>query len=433
MATLKTNEPMEGAWIEAFKVGTWTDSAGYTSPWPPDRIDALLAKYNPSFHTAPIRIDHIEPLQRKGRGPAFGWIAAARRDGDRVMVKLSQVQPQFEEWVRSGMLKARSIAWDQDKGIHHLAFLGYNCPAIPGMENVYDDGDNVVTIQFKEGGSMTKENEKNPLKRAFAAFMQFMSGGAKERSQFCADCKDNVCVSCCPTGAVSMTADKGAIIDPAKCTVCYACSRACCMMRDPVQGMEVANYNDKETEMKIEEVEAVVAKAVGAAIKQFSDQLAVFSEENKGLKTELTGLRKQFSDSAADGDRREFTAFCASLPTRIAPAQIPALVAHMQTLKGAEPVEFDDGKGNKITKSQLEMYQESLKALPQTIQLSEFATGDRVGNRKTVTVDTGEFGDGQVDEDRLQLHSDVLAYQEAHAGTSYDTALTAVMSKKGGN
>jgi hypothetical protein len=105
----------------------------------------------------------------------------------------------------------------------------------------------------------------------------------------------------------------------------------------------------------------------------------------------------------------------------------------MQTLKGAEPVEFDDGKGNKITKSQLEMYQESLKALPQTIQLSEFATGDRVGNRKTVTVDTGEFGDGQVDEDRLQLHSDVLAYQEAHAGTSYDTALTAVMSKKGGN
>lgn len=431
MATLKPDQPMEGAWIEAFKIGTWTDSAGNRSAWTPERIDAQLAKYNTANHMAPLRVDHIEPAQRTNKGPAFGWISAAKREGERVMVKLSQVQPQFEQWVRSGLIKARSIAWDPERGIHHLAFLGYNCPAVPGMENIYEDGDGLVTIQFKEGGTMAKSADSYG-KSLFQRFMEFMRGGAKERSQFCADCQDQVCISCCPTGAVSMTQDKGAIIDPAKCTICYACSRACCMMRDPVEGMEVANYKDKEPDMKIEEVQDVVTKAVAAATKQFSEQLTAVTEANKLFKEELAGLRKQFSDSAADADRREFEAFCDSLPTRIAPAQKPALVAHMLTLKGAEPVEFDDGKGNKTKKSQLGLYQESLKALPETIQLGEFATGSRAGG-KIFTTESDEFSGMKVDEDRLELHGKVLAYQEAHAGTTYEAALTAVQSKKGGN
>lgn len=157
---LNNDQPMEGAWIEAFKVGRWTDSAGNTDNWTPEKIDTLLAKYNPNFHQAPLRIDHVEPVQRNGRGLAFGWISAARREGERVMVKLSQVQPQFEQWVRSGLVKARSIAWDQVRGIHHLAFLGYNCPAIPGMENVYGDrgGGIVIESQFSHSAMFCQGN-----------------------------------------------------------------------------------------------------------------------------------------------------------------------------------------------------------------------------------------------------------------------------------
>jgi len=147
MPSLDLNESMNGAWIEAFKVGTWTDSSGHTDDWPPDKIDNFLAKYNPAFHMAPLRVDHVDPGQRKVGGPAFGWISSAKREGKRVLVKLSQVQPQFEEWVRSGLVKFRSIAWDPERGIHHLAFLGYNCPAVPGMENIYSDRDNSVSIQ----------------------------------------------------------------------------------------------------------------------------------------------------------------------------------------------------------------------------------------------------------------------------------------------
>jgi len=431
VATLSSNESMEGAWIEAFKCGRWTDSAGNTDNWTPEKIDALLAKYNPTFHMAPLRVDHVEPLHRKGRGPAFGWISAARREGDKVMVKLSQVQPQFEQWVRSGLVKFRSIAWDPARGIHHLAFLGYNCPAVPGMENVYDDGDGLVTIQFEEDYRMTKPGDKTG-KSLFQKFMEFMSG-SKERSKFCADCTDHVCMSCCPTGAISMVQDKGAVIDPAKCTICYACSRACAMMRSPVEGMEVADYNQKEkNEMKIEEVEAIVTKAVTTATKSFSDQLKQFEESNKTLGSEVTSLREQLGKSEEATDRRQFEDFCKTLPTRVAPATIPAIVDHMMTLRKAAAVQFDDGKGGKTEKSQLEMYQESLKALPETIQLGEFATGDRAGVRHQVnTAGSGEFS-GPVDQERLELHNEVLAYQESHAGTSYETALGIVMNNKGG-
>lgn len=433
MATLKPHEPMEGAWIEAFKVGRWTDSSGHTDNWTPEKIDAFLAKYNPDFHMAPLRIDHVEPQLRKAGGPAFGWLAAAKREGDRVLVKLSQVQPKFEEWVKSGLIKARSIAWDPERGIHHLAFLGYNCPAVPGMENVYNDGDDLVTIQFEEEG-MAKAGEKHG-KSVFQRFLeglnQFISGN-KERNQFCADCNDHVCMACCPTGAISMDPNKGAIIDPAKCTVCYACSRACCMMRGPVEGMEVADYSEKEKEeMKLEDVEAIVTKSVGAVTKQFSEQLKGLEESNKTLKEEVTGLRTQLSAGETAADRRAFEAFCDSLPTRISPAQKPAIVAHMLTLKGADPVEFDDGKGGKTKKSQLELYQESLKALPETVQLAEFATGGRAGEGKSRN-GSGEFSGQSVDQDRMELHNEVLAYQEKHAGTNYETALSAVMTKKGG-
>lgn len=147
MPSLNVNESMNGAWIEVFKSGVHTDSSGNTENWTPEKIDTYLAKYNPAHHEAPLRVDHVEPGQRNQNGPAFGWIEAAKRVGDTVYVKLTQVSRQFEDWVRQGFIKKRSIAFDAQKGIHHLAFLGYNCPAVPGMKNVYSDGGNITVIE----------------------------------------------------------------------------------------------------------------------------------------------------------------------------------------------------------------------------------------------------------------------------------------------
>jgi len=150
--SLTQKQSMNGSWIEVFKVGVHTDSSGKTSNWTPERIDSYLAKYDPAFHEAPLRIDHPDPVQRNASGPAFGWIEAAKRTGNTVYVKLSQVSQQLEEWVRQGFVKKRSIAFDDRYGIHHLAFLGYNCPAVPGMENVYSDScvSLVIESEFNE-------------------------------------------------------------------------------------------------------------------------------------------------------------------------------------------------------------------------------------------------------------------------------------------
>lgn len=157
MPSLYPNESMNGAWIEVFKAGVHTDSSGNTQNWTPEKIDIYLAKYNPANHEAPLRIDHVEPAQRRWSGPAFGWIEAAKRVGDIVYVKLAQVSKQFEEWVRQGFIKKRSISFDDQKGIHHLAFLGYNCPSVPGMENIYSDGVRCIVIEEFSENIITDE------------------------------------------------------------------------------------------------------------------------------------------------------------------------------------------------------------------------------------------------------------------------------------
>jgi hypothetical protein len=151
MPILTPNTSLNGAWIEVFKAGTHTDSAGNTATWTPERIDSYLAKYNPAYHEAPVRIDHVDPARRNNGGPAFGWIEALKREGISVLAKLKDVPSLFEEWVRQGFIKKRSIAFDERFGIHHLAFLGYNCPAIKGMENVYSStGAGAITYEFSE-------------------------------------------------------------------------------------------------------------------------------------------------------------------------------------------------------------------------------------------------------------------------------------------
>lgn len=167
MSSLTHNQSMNGAWIEVFKAGIHTDSSGKTGNWTPEKIDAYLAKYNPAFHEAPLRIDHPDPKQRNANGPSFGWIEATKRVGDIVYVKLSQVSKQLEEWVRQGLVKKRSIAFDDRYGIHHLAFLGYNCPAVPGMENVYSGPDSCLAFEFEfKFNETVKTSVPNPAETA---------------------------------------------------------------------------------------------------------------------------------------------------------------------------------------------------------------------------------------------------------------------------
>lgn len=223
----------------------------------------------------------------------------------------------------------------------------------------------------------------------------------KDRASFCGDCSENVCIPCCPVDAITMTPDKGAVIDATKCTVCYKCIDACRMMCDPVYGMQVANY--------------------GEQIQVKDQQIATLTGERDTAVQALTAVKR-------DQRKVEFEAFCESpeMRTKISPAMRPVIVKQMLQLDQAEPVEFGEGE-QKTTKAPLDIYRDELKSLPDVVSFEEFATKDKATESKTRQV--ADFGEN-VDEGRQELHDKVLEYMEENPGKTYEQALDFIQKQE---
>jgi hypothetical protein len=121
---------LNGQWIELFRAGDYGDKGAYTE----SDIDQMVASYDPAKHEAPVVIGHPEH-----NAPAYGWVEALRRVGSVLMGKLKQVQPQFEELVRKGLFKKRSISFyvtPSGPALRHVGFLGAMPPEVKGLADV---------------------------------------------------------------------------------------------------------------------------------------------------------------------------------------------------------------------------------------------------------------------------------------------------------
>lgn len=124
-----------GKWCEVFKAGDHTDSAGRKRTWSTDDLDRLVSSYNPEAHEAPICIDHNEAGGPVIGGPAYGWVEALKREGDKVLARFKDVVPEFAEMVNKGLFKKRSISIYPDGSLRHVAWLGAKPPAIKGLKD----------------------------------------------------------------------------------------------------------------------------------------------------------------------------------------------------------------------------------------------------------------------------------------------------------
>ncbi|HLJ89564.1 MAG TPA: hypothetical protein VKZ53_22330 [Candidatus Angelobacter sp.] len=93
---------LNGQWIELFRAGDYGDKGSYTT----SDIDKMIALYDPGKHEAPVVVGHP-----KDDAPAYGWVEKLRRVGDVLQGKLKQVPSAFEELVRAGSFKKRSISF----------------------------------------------------------------------------------------------------------------------------------------------------------------------------------------------------------------------------------------------------------------------------------------------------------------------------------
>lgn len=308
--------------IKMLKPGTFTAMNGKKYTFTEADLRATAVAYDPTLFAAPIVKGHPEH-----DAPAYGRIYAADFADGHLLGTPGKVDPAFAEEVNAGRFDQVSLSlYPPDHpsnpvpGVYyprHLGFLGAMPPAVKGLGTVIFAANEEGIISFAEMDMSPKGGTKKM--------------DVKNRAQFCADCGEKCCMPACPTGAITMNADKGAIIDPAKCTVCMKCCEACCMMQGPVYGMQVANYAEKEHQGLLAEN-------------------AAFAE----------GLVKE---------------------GKLLPANKGAVVAILDFCTKGEAIEFGEGDARK-SQAPVEIFKALLQAGPKVIEFGELVTG---GNPETKT------------------------------------------------
>lgn len=145
-------------WIEVFKAGTQTDSAGNKREWTEADLQSIAAKYNEQqAHDAPATIGH--PLDNS---PAYGWVDALKAVGDTLYAKFRDMHSDFVQMVNDKRFPKRSIALYDDGLLRHIGFLGAAPPAVKGMPDVKltfsaEKKFNALNAEFSEGACSEAE------------------------------------------------------------------------------------------------------------------------------------------------------------------------------------------------------------------------------------------------------------------------------------
>lgn len=372
--------------IEIFKAGRHTDSSGNTRAWTEGELDAIVQKYNPAEHEAPVVIGHP-----KDNAPAFGWVEGLERKGSVLYARLKDLVPGFVDAVKQGLYKKRSISLYPDMTLRHVGFLGAVPPAVKGLRDVaFGDSE--------ESGVMSYE---------FSDYRISVIGGILQRiREFIIDKFD------------TETADK--VISS------YEIEAIQSEPAEPATASAFSENTDKGgKEMdKIQELEAKLKEEQQSrsAIEQ------QFSEKEK----EAQALKQEIEKGMAEKRRAGFDSFCEGLMKegRLLPAKRPVVMDFMEILFKAEcgmqNAEYEFSEGDKKVKERpTERFKDFLNSLPKQVEFGETATKDKAAEGRGKGA--GHDFSGKVDEERLELHNKAISYIEANKGVSYKDALEIVL------
>lgn len=166
---------MEEKWIEIFRTGTHTDSAGNTKKWTTKDVDKIVSSYAAREVDAPAVIGHP-----KSNAPAYGWVLDLKRDGEKLLAKVKPTAKEFVDWLKKGLYRHVSMSVRPDLTLRHIGFLGASPPAVKGLkvpefadEEFTEIETGMFEIQKKEDKEMTPtEKEFTELKEKHEKFQK---------------------------------------------------------------------------------------------------------------------------------------------------------------------------------------------------------------------------------------------------------------------
>lgn len=378
--------------LEIFKPGKHTDMSGRSISFTADDLLATAAAYNTDIYEAPLVVGHP-----KTDDPAYGYAKALSFADGRLNAEPHQVDTQFAEMVNAGRFKRLSASFylpdapnNPVPGVYylrHIGFLGAQAPAVKGLKAASFADDEQGVICFGDWAAETNAS----LWRQIREFII---------EKFGLQTADSVI----PSYQIDTLTRDALKPEPDESTL----------------------YAEKEKEMekaRITELEGLLA-AARAETAQFEEVIGKQEATIATLTTDITGMKS--AQLKAD-----CIAYCDTVPAKISPAMRPAVIAHMMSLAAAPPLEFGEGD-NKKTVPALDAYKEELSKLPDVVSFKEFATKKTADDKQLATSDAAEFGEN-VDEERLALHQQIVAYQEEQKAkgviVSYSSAAQAVIKQ----
>lgn len=322
-------------WIEVFRAGKHTDSAGNEREWTEADLKKIASSYDPEKHEAPAVVGHP-----KDNAPAYGWVEALKVKGNTLLAKFTQVAEEFADAVEAGRYKKRSISLYPDLTLRHVGFLGAQPPAVKGLADIkFNADDEALVIEFEEQDF----SEAPALARELASFAQNLREFIIEKHS-------------------AEDADK---LVPKWLTRAEAWSV-------PVPPA-------------IDNTNSISSMSEGAPDMTDKNKAADHAENDKTkhLEEHLNKLSQQLEAERAQRRNAEIASFADGLVEkgRLTPAQRESAVTLLGALDGADPVEFGEG-GEAATKAPSELFREFLEGLPQQVEFREAATKNKAADTK---------------------------------------------------
>lgn len=119
-------------WIEIFRAGDNTASDGVAYQFSLQDLDEIISNFDAN-DPAPYVIGHP-----KDHDPAYGWVNQLKRQGNGLWAKGTDIDPQFDQLIKEGRYRKRSVrinTTEQGWKLMHVGFLGAAAPSISGMKD----------------------------------------------------------------------------------------------------------------------------------------------------------------------------------------------------------------------------------------------------------------------------------------------------------
>ena len=353
--------------FEIFRTGRHTSDKGITNEYTNEDLDKIASNYNPEEHEAPIVIGHP-----KTNAPAYGWIEKLQRIGDKLIAFPKQVNSAFENLVKSGAFKKRSISITPEFKLNHVGFLGAAAPAVKGLKDVeFSEEQDFSNFEFDDI-SLEQDNSSVPHHLSSAP-------------QHDTDDKNN---SQAETG------------NPPN-------------VPDPTPGLKPDATNDLSAQFN----------SLNAKVEELSDTIQNFSENNL-TKEELDKVYNRINELRFSIQTNEFELMLNEKLAygSVTPAMKTKVIKLLDFLQSQNfsSSEFSQNEFNENVKS---MLTEFINSIPKIIYYEDFA--EKETSEESVE---DEFEGAEVDKDSWSIHKKAVALAKSEK-LSYLTAVKKISSK----